>query len=482
MRFLKTSSVRGNSILRRFSVLYVLFGLVPFVLLFYLYNQYDEHGGCMVVSRSQMAWLIVCVAVASLVGFFGVRFMLLKFVVLADDFRKSLMGSIDKSVILELAREEGEVAELARSFGEVFTRLESNIRELEGTKRKLFDVVSKVSRALSSMESYELLMNLVLETAAEALGAQCGAVFVLDENGEFHCTASSGVKDTPEQELVAAARNALDWVKSERRLFVLPTVGSESSDAIFAAPLACAPLFSRGKLRGAVCLAGSAQGKNFAEDELKILSNLSYQIAIALENSQLAADMERTYLETMSALALAVEARDPCSRGHSDRVGEYSVQIASHMGLARSEIESLRDSAKLHDIGKIGIDDNILKKPGKLDDNEWEIMRKHPAIGEGIVKPLKTFGHLLDPIRHHHERLDGSGYPDGLGADSIPVGTRIMMVADVFDAITSDRPYRPAMSMAETRTEMDRLVAAGKVDEKVVAALFTLVDKGEIAP
>lgn len=474
-------SRRSSYLLRRFSVFYLVFAVIPFLLLFFLYMQFDPSGYAIHISRSQLTWLIMLVGIAALLGFFGVRSVLSKFVRLAEDMRRSVLGKVDRAVIMDLAKEEGEVAELAKSFSEVFNRLEANIRQLEETKKTLHDVVSKVSRALSSMENFDQLIQLVLETSVNALGATEGAIFSMGGDESFVCKAWVGPDEVPEKEIVKAAGSALAWVSREHRIFVLPALGGEERNGVLSPPVACAPLFCRGRIWGAVCLSGNRFGKNFTEDELKIVSNLSYQVAIAFENAQLTKDMERTYFETMSALALAVEARDPCSRGHAERVGEYSTLIARKLGLPRNEVQALADAARLHDIGKIGIDDRVLQKPARLDDTEWEVMRKHPLIGENIVMPLKTFHHLLEPIRHHHERLDGSGYPDGLAGDDIPLNTRIMAVADMFDAMASDRPYREAFSLDTIRQQLSEEVAAGRIDERVVQTLCTLLDEGAIA-
>jgi GAF domain-containing protein len=477
-----SSGAHGSALLRRFSAFYLAFAVIPFVLLFYMYCLYDEDANTISLPRWQMSLLVLCVGVSALLGFLGARAMLVKFVRLADNMRRTALGRMDKSVIVELAREKGEVADLARSFGDVFSRLEANIRELEETKRTLHDVASKVSRALSSQENFGLLMQLVLETAVDSLGARSGVVFALEGKDGYVLKAGVGLGPLSPRDALTAARSSLDWVSREQRMFVLPLMGGEQGHTLLAAPLVVAPLFCRGTFWGALCLSGNRFGRNFSEDELKIVSNVSSQVAISFENAQLNRDMERTYLETMAALALAVEARDPYSRGHSEQVSVYATRIGEKMGLAPHDLQTLRDAARLHDIGKIGVDDSILRKPGALSSDEWTVMRRHPTIGENIVMPLRNFSHLLDPIRHHHERLDGSGYPDGLGGASIPLVTRIMMVADVFDALTTDRPYRRALSVEVTRTELDSLVAGKKVDGEVVKSLYALVDEGGIAP
>jgi putative two-component system response regulator len=152
-------------------------------------------------------------------------------------------------------------------------------------------------------------------------------------------------------------------------------------------------------------------------------------------------------------------------------VGDFAVRLGELLEIPEADLETLRDASLLHDIGKIGISDSILHKPGPLSDQEYEIMKRHPVIGENIVKPLKTFSRLLNPIRHHHELLDGSGYPDGLAGEKIPLVTRIMVVSDIFDALTSDRPYRPSMDIEEAMGILRKMSAEGKVDAEVVKAL-----------
>jgi len=160
------------------------------------------------------------------------------------------------------------------------------------------------------------------------------------------------------------------------------------------------------------------------------------------------------------SLAASIEAKDPYTRGHCDRLSEYSLAMAGRLGLSREQCVALRRAGVVHDIGKIGVPENILVKNGPLTPEEWAIMKQHPAIGERICSPLKSFRLVLPIIRHHHEKLDGSGYPDGLKGDQIPMTVRILQVTDVYDALTTDRPYRAALprdeALATMRNEVDR--------------------------
>ncbi len=180
------------------------------------------------------------------------------------------------------------------------------------------------------------------------------------------------------------------------------------------------------------------------------------------------------------SMARTVEAKDRYTQGHVDRVSRLAFSIGKKMGLPEKELNALRLGGALHDIGKLGIPGEILNKPGPLSDQEWTIMKTHPEIGHDICFPLKkNLGHALDIVRHHHEKLDGSGYPDGLKGDEILMVTRIMAVADIFDALTSDRPYRKAMSNQKALDILHEEAQAGKNDISVIHHLTQLVSDGE---
>jgi len=473
---------KSNSLLRRFSIFYVGFAVIPIIILFYLHSLYDETGSFIRISDTHFTLLLVLVGIISLIGFVGMHTALRRIVTFTESIKKTVLEKADEKVLIELAKEEGEVAELAKSFGQILKRLDNNLHQLEETKKTLHDVLKKVSEVLSSVENFDNLIRLVLETAVDALDAKQGALFSV-EDGHYTLRAWVGKEGVPSEQVMSAAQAYLDLITKENRIFILPAMESSGqTDKLFAPPLVCTPLIYRGKTWGVLCLSGNRYGGNFSDDDLTIVSNLSHQIAISFENAKLNEDAEQTYFETMAALAMAVEARDPYSRGHSDRVGEYARKIGQSMGLPESSIQTLWDASRLHDVGKIGIRDAVLIKPGTLNMEERDIIRKHPIIGESIVLPLKTFKHLLDPIRHHHEQLDGSGYPDGLKGEEITPITRILVVADIYDALTTSRPYREAMDPDAIKKEFDHLVSIGKIDAAVVRHLYNMIDRGEAQP
>lgn len=199
---------------------------------------------------------------------------------------------------------------------------------------------------------------------------------------------------------------------------------------------------------------------------------------VARYSIQLYNDMRGDYLSTISALIDAIEAKDPYTRGHSESVRRHTVAIGREMGLRADALERLEYASLLHDIGKIGIDQSILRKPGRLTDEEYAEIKAHPVIGANIVQRLRLLGQEAGTVRHHHEWIDGRGYPDGLTGAEIPIGARIIAVADAYDAMTSDRPYRRTFSRAEAVAELKRC-AGTQFDPGVVEALVRALDRQE---
>lgn len=206
------------------------------------------------------------------------------------------------------------------------------------------------------------------------------------------------------------------------------------------------------------------------------------QVERFIRDLQQAADENRQlFLGTVKALAAAIDGKDPYTRGHSERVARFSVAIAQGLDLPDDEIEKIRISALLHDVGKIGIDDNILKKPAALTDEEFIIMKEHPQKGYKIMSQIPAMKEFLPGMYMHHEMINGQGYPQGLKGDEIPVMARIVAVADTFDAMTTDRPYQRAMKFDDALARIKSFIGT-RYDERVVASLIAACDSGQITP
>jgi HD-GYP domain-containing protein (c-di-GMP phosphodiesterase class II) len=189
--------------------------------------------------------------------------------------------------------------------------------------------------------------------------------------------------------------------------------------------------------------------------------------------------LEDTYLATMTSLAQVVEAKDETTRGHLDRTTKYGVALAERIDPELAARPELAHGFFLHDIGKVGIPEHILCKAGPLDDDEWGVMRSHPMIGASIVEPIRFLSGAVEVIRHHHERIDGRGYPEGLKGDQIPLAARIFSVADSFDAMTTDRPYRDALAVDRALTEI-RGGAGTQFDPEVVEEFLILMEDDDL--
>jgi putative two-component system response regulator len=179
------------------------------------------------------------------------------------------------------------------------------------------------------------------------------------------------------------------------------------------------------------------------------------------------------------ALARSIEGKDPYTQGHCERLSQYACRLAERLGLTQDQVTALYRAGIVHDVGKVAVPDAVLLKPARLTEEEWKIMKEHPVVGERICAPLKSFRLVLPIIRHHHEKLDGSGYPDGLRGEAIPVTARVLQVVDFYDALTTTRPYKHALSTSDAIDTMGEEVAKGWWDGAIVGAFKSLITTSE---
>jgi putative two-component system response regulator len=230
-------------------------------------------------------------------------------------------------------------------------------------------------------------------------------------------------------------------------------------------------LTGRGSLEDRVCglEAGADDFLTKPYDRSELLARVRSSLKTKLFTDEL--ECAESVLFT---LARSIEGRDASTEGHCERLSAYATALGRHMGLSADEITALDRAGAVHDIGKVAVPDAILLKSEPLSPDEWAVMRKHPLIGDYICSPLRSFRLVLPIIRHHHEKLDGSGYPDGLAGAEIPLTARVLQVVDVYDALTTARPYKPALAVADAWRTLDAEVAKGWWDPDVVAAFRTL--------
>jgi HD-GYP domain-containing protein (c-di-GMP phosphodiesterase class II) len=479
--------VKSQSLLRKFSIIFVGVALIPFIILFFLHSLYDESHRFIQILDAHFSLIIVIIGVISILGFFGMRMMVKKIILLTKTVKESV---IDKKTILELAKEEGEIGDLAKSFFYALQHVDEGERQPKETKKIIYDVLKRTSEVLAVVNDHDNLIRLVLETSTVALGAKQGALFTAlgtttdalaakqgalfaVEDNRYALKVWVGNKDVTSEQVMENAQSYLDQVASHNRPFLITAKEkSKQADKILTPPLVFSPLVYNEKFLGALCFCGNGYWNKFSNEHMVVVLNLSHQLAVSLENAKIKKHSDQTCFETLTALALAVEARDPYSRGHSGRVGKVAQKIGELMGLSAEDIKTLRDASMLHDIGKIATMHDIFIKQGKISEEEKFVIRSHPVISESIVLRLQTYKHILDPIRHHHEQLDGSGYPDGLKGGNISKVTSILTIADLFDTFTENRSYRSGMDVKDALKELDNLVIAGKIDKDIVHNLY----------
>jgi len=233
------------------------------------------------------------------------------------------------------------------------------------------------------------------------------------------------------------------------------------------------PLIVGQKIIGVINVEGYKQNV-FDEDDIRLLTLIANQAAVAIENSRLYKSLEDSYFDTIKTLVLAMEAKDPYTRGHAERVRRYALMIAKKLKLSNIEIRELNYAGHLHDIGKIGISDFLLTKAEPLTISEYETIKQHPKIGHNMLRDVKVLYGASGIIKSEHERYNGTGYPNGLKYKEIPIGARVIAVADAFDAMTTDRPYRSALTKKDAINRLKEN-AGTQFDPKIVKAFLKII-------
>jgi putative nucleotidyltransferase with HDIG domain len=341
-----------------------------------------------------------------------------------------------------------------------------------------------MSRALGSTLVMDVLLESVLDSALRIFGVDSGYATLRNrETGQLELLACRGQESSEVHE--EALRNSMsEWVIREGRplIFNPPREsGSTQVDEVTGALAAlCVPLNSPEGVLGAITVGSHDSSFRFGSDDVRLLSTIANHVTIAVGNIELFSSLQDAYLATVRSLAAAVDAKDPYTRGHSERVAAYAVAIAKELELSHDQQVALEMAAYLHDIGKIGVREEILLKPGKLSNSEMGLMRHHPLIGANILKPVGFPWPITPVVRHHHERWDGAGYPAGLKGEEIPFLARVLTVADSYEAMVSDRPYRRGRTSQEAIAEL-QACAGLQFDEKIVDAFVRVLESGQFS-
>jgi putative nucleotidyltransferase with HDIG domain len=351
--------------------------------------------------------------------------------------------------------------------------------------------VLECSTALADSSDLRSMILQTLKSSVQELGATCGYVMLADEEDKTVLLTEAaysidGSFEFPEKLSIGTGLSGYA-VKMGQPIAIHNNEDEQLEDegtGITVRSALSVPLVSRNyqgvgqasveQILGALTLFSDTTRGAFEEEDMELLRSLGSLMAVAIANARMEERQRSTFLKTLESLAKSLEARDTYTRGHSQRVCEVSMMIGERLGIGPEALEELRVGTILHDIGKIGVPDAILNKPGRLTDEEFAIMKSHPVVGYEICKPLMLSEGVLMIIRNHHEKLDGSGYPDGLKGGELPLSLRIVCVADAFDAMSSSRPYRSVMDINHVLAELSK--GAGiQFDPVVVEALKELL-------
>jgi len=355
---------------------------------------------------------------------------------------------------------------------------EQEIRQRSQELSALNAIAFKASQSLDLDEMLKATFDKVLET----MGAEAGGIYLLDEKrGELVVKVSRGISPEFVEETMRWDESLAGRVLRAGEAIVVEDISKEPGLTRVAAngeglrSYISVPLRSNGKVLGVMDVI-TRQLHRVALRDKELLTSIGNQIGVAMDKARLFEELRESFVGIIAALATAVDAKDPYTHGHSERVARYASEIARELGLEPREVETIHYAGLLHDIGKIGISERTLHKPGALDVGEWDVMKAHPIIGAGILRPIPLLEEIVPLVYHHHEHYDGTGYPDGLAGEEMPLGVRILAVADAFEAMTSHRPYRPALSPAQAIALLQE--GMGKQwDAEVVEALLRVLER-----
>jgi HD-GYP domain-containing protein (c-di-GMP phosphodiesterase class II) len=345
--------------------------------------------------------------------------------------------------------------------------------------RAQLTLAARLTARLAATHDVDELVSIVVQELHSTFAFYLAAIQRLDEDGVLRLVAGSGalaevmtefllveqsvrhgingrVARTGETSLVSDTRADRDYIVRD------PNTDPRSELSV--------PIVLDGSVWGVLNIE-AAEPAAFGEADAVLVETIAASLGSAIHRAGLVADLERTFTTTLSALMSTVEAKDDYTASHEQDVAGLSERVALRMGLSPSHARDVRYAALLHDVGKVAVPSEILLKPGPLTETEWVVMRRHTVVGGDLVARIEAFAHLAPSVRASHERWDGDGYPDGIAGEDIPLAARIIAACDTYDAIVTDRPYRPARTIAQAREELCR-VAGIQLDARVVEALL----------
>ena len=364
--------------------------------------------------------------------------------------------------------EKNRVTTYSAGFSDSVEELKSNLLNIEMVPdaNVMLHLLCEVGKKVGSVPKIEKLVKNITQMTRQALKASASSILLFDDGEKelFFEVAEGKAGKVLKQIKLSTQSGIAGWVARYGKPLTVNDVTRDqrfdrSVDEItgfITRSILCVPLVVQRKVIGVIEVLNKLDGNDFSTQDLETLTSVASTAAMAIENTKLHQSVVDAYKGTIRALAAAIDAKDRYTRGHSQRVMQYALLGGLSLSLPREELEILEYAGILHDIGKIGIADSILGKSGCLTDGEWEIMRRHPQIGSDILKDIPFLEKARTLILHHHERYDGNGYPGGMKREDIPIGARLLSIADAFDTMTTDRSYRTALSVDHAIEELYR--------------------------
>jgi len=365
-----------------------------------------------------------------------------------------------------------------------FTLHNAHLHDAQIQRAADLEVFVDLSRRVRAARNLEEIYPILVGHAMDLLHADSGALILLAaEREEFDCVYAVGMPSEARGATFPISGSPLGRAAQGGATFRTTNFGGEPLPVWMGGfreigPAVVVPVRSEEETIGVFCLGRKrrSDANPFADSEVRLLEGMTEIGGTAIRRARLFQNLEKSYLQTVISLVSTMDARDSYTSGHSERIAEWAEAVARDLGCMDEEIQDIRWGGLLHDIGKIGVPDAILRKPGRLTDAEWAIMRRHPEIGEEIVGSTERMRGVATLVRHHQEKWDGTGYPDGLKGEEIPLGARILSVCDAYSAITDDRPYKKARTHAEAVAELHRCAGA-QFDPRVVEAFCRIVER-----
>jgi putative nucleotidyltransferase with HDIG domain len=370
----------------------------------------------------------------------------------------------------------------------VLNRRVSKLKRIEEKVEKLA-LLSKLSQILNSTLDQQEVRRRAMEAVTQLMRGEVGSLLLVDEEKQqLYFEVALGDREEDIKKIALNLGEGIaGWVAQNGEPLIVNAPeedprffkGVDERTEFKTRNLICAPVKVKEKVVGVLEAINKQGGEDFNREDLSLLISLADQVAIALDNARLYQELEEMFFETAESLATAIEKRDPYTGGHTKRVTSYSLAIAKYLPLSLAERKCLRIASVLHDIGKIGIEDQILRKPERLSPEEFNTIKHHSDMGAEIIEHIRQLREIIPGVKYHHEQLNGSGYPHGLKGKDIPMLARIVSVADTYDAMTTDRPYRKALER-EVAVEELRKCAGTQFDKEVVEAFIQAYQRGEI--